>query len=49
MDRFVAENTRLVGENTRLLYDIMKDLKTKDQAEILLLIGFEKAFETIEW
>lgn len=40
---------RFIGENTRLIYDIMHYLSEKNRSGLLLLIDFEKAFDTIEW
>ncbi len=38
-----------MGENTRLLYDIMHYLEVRSLPGMLLLVDFEKAFDTIEW
>jgi len=40
---------RQIGECTRLVSDIITDLKNKNKSGILLLIDFEKAFDSIEW
>ncbi len=40
---------RYIGENTRLVYDIIKYLDENDKTGLLLLIDFEKAFDTVEW
>ena len=40
---------RFIGENTRLVYDIMKYTEDKNIPGLLLLIDFEKAFDTISW
>lgn len=40
---------RFMGENTRLLYDIMHYLEEKNMTGLLLLVDFEKAFDSIEW
>ena len=40
---------RFIGENTRLLYDIMHYLDENDLSGLLLLIDFEKAFDSISW
>jgi hypothetical protein len=37
-----------MGENTRLLYDLMHYLEENDM-DGLLLVDFEKAFVSIEW
>jgi hypothetical protein len=38
-----------MGENTRLLYDLMYYLEENDLDGLLLLMDFEKAFDSIEW
>ena len=40
---------RFIGENTRLLYDLMHYLEENDLEGLLLLADFEKAFDSIEW
>ena len=40
---------RFIGENTRLLYDLMHYLEKNDIEGLLLLVDFEKAFDSIEW
>ena len=40
---------RYIGENTRFLYDLMKITEEKSIPWLLLLIDFEKAFDTVEW
>ena len=40
---------RFIGENTRFLYDLMKITEEKSIPGLLLLIDFEKAFDTVEW
>ena len=40
---------RYIGENTRLLYDIMHQCEIKNLAGILMLIDFEKAFDSVSW
>jgi hypothetical protein len=39
---------RFMSENTRLLYDLMHYLEENDMVG-LLLVDFEKAFDSIEW
>ena len=39
---------RFMGENTRLLYDLMHYLE-ENYMDGLLLVDFEKAFGSIEW
>ena len=40
---------RFIGENTRLLYDLMHYLEENNLDGLLLMIDFEKAFDSIEW
>jgi hypothetical protein len=40
---------RFMGENTQLLYDLMHYLEENDLDGLLLLVDFEKAFDSIEW
>ena len=40
---------RFIGENTRLVYDIIQNLKENNKSGILLLLDFEKAFDSVEW
>ena len=40
---------RFIGENTRLLYDVMKYLEVHQRSGLLFLIDFEKAFDSVEW
>ena len=40
---------RYIGENIRLIQDIMEKLKITKQSGLLLLLDFEKAFDSIEW
>ena len=40
---------RFMGENTRLLYDLMHYLEENDMDGLLLLVDFEKALDSIEW
>jgi len=40
---------RYIGENTRLVYDIIAYLNCQKQTGIILLADFEKAFDTLEW
>ena len=40
---------RYIGENTRLVYDIMDYTECNNIPGLLLLIDFEKAFDTIDW
>ena len=38
-----------MGENLRLLYDLMDYIKHNDIPGLLLLIDFEKAFDSVSW
>jgi len=40
---------RFIGENTRLVYDIMHHLSNVKQKGLIMLINFEKAFDRLEW
>ena len=40
---------RFIGENTRLVYDIMQYTEEKQIAGMILLIDFEKAFDSLSW
>ena len=40
---------RYIGENTRLVYDLMKHTEQKNISGLLLLIDFEKAFDSLSW
>ena len=40
---------RYIGENTRLLYDIMNFTENNKIPGLLLLVDFEKAFDSISW
>lgn len=40
---------RYIGQNKRLLSDIMEYLDAKKTSGLLLLIDFEKAFDSLEW
>ena len=40
---------RYIGENTRLLYDIMQYTEEQHIPGLLLLIDFEKAFDSLSW
>ena len=40
---------RFIGENTRLLYDILKYTEDFDISGLLVLVDFEKAFDSISW
>ena len=38
-----------MAENTRLVYDVIDKLNANNQEGLLLLIDFEKAFDSEEW
>ena len=40
---------RHIGENTRLIYDIMCQTDEEDIPGLLLITDFEKAFDSISW
>ena len=40
---------RFIGENTRLLYDLMQYTLKHKMSGMLLLVDFEKAFDSISW
>ena len=42
-------NGRFIGENTRLIYDIINECETKNLKGLIILIDFEKAFDSISW
>lgn len=42
-------SNRYIGENTRLIYDIMNYTEENNIPGLLLTIDFEKAFDTISW
>ena len=42
-------NGRFIGENTRLVYDVMEYLRINNKSGLLFLIDFEKAFDSVEW
>ena len=53
---FVIGNTqkgflkdRYTGENARLVYDILSTLKFSGSKDLLILLDFEKAFDSLEW
>ena len=40
---------RCISENTRLLYDVIHYTKKRNVSGLLLLIDFEKAFDSVSW
>ena len=40
---------RYIGENIRLVYDIMLELEVQKKKGLIILLDFEKAFDSLEW
>ena len=40
---------RFIGENTRIVYDIMHYLKKNNLHGLLMLVDFQKAFDSVSW
>ena len=40
---------RYIGECTRLIFDLIEKLEEDDIPVLLVLLAFEKAFDTVEW
>ena len=40
---------RCIGENVRLIYDVLFETKNQDIPGMILSIDFEKAFDTVSW
>ena len=40
---------RYIGECTRLIFDLIEKVEEEDIPGLLLLLDFEKAFDTLEW
>ena len=49
MTRQVFIKGRFIGENFRLINSVICYAKEKNIPGLLLFLGFEKAFDTIEW
>ena len=49
MDQTGFIKGRYIGQNIRLLIDILDETKLQEIPGILLLLDFKKAFDTIEW
>ena len=48
-DQIGYMKNRICGENTRLIADVMEFCKIKNSSCIILLVDFEKAFDTVNW
>ena len=48
-DQIGYMKNRFCGENTRLIADVMEFCKIKNSSCIILLVDFEKAFDTVNW
>ena len=42
-------NGRFIGENTRLIYDILDECSYQNSKNLIVLIDFEKAFDSLSW
>ena len=40
---------RFIGENIRLIYDVLFETKNRNLQGFMLSIDFEKAFDTVSW
>ena len=40
---------RYIGENIRLIYDVLFETKKQDIPGMILSVDFEKAFDTVSW
>ena len=55
LPKLIGENqtgfvqNRFIGENTRLTWDILTESKFENSSGLLILIDFEKAFDSISW
>ena len=55
LDELIHENQkgfisgRFIGENIRLIYDVLFETKNRNLQGIILSIDFEKAFDTVSW
>ena len=49
MARKVYFSGRFIGENIRLIYDILFESKQKNIPGLLILIGFQQAFDSLSW
>ena len=49
MDKNLFIQGRSIGNNIRLIYDTLQYTTTQNKPGMLLLVDFEKAFDTISW
>ena len=42
-------NGRFIGENTRLIFDIIEECSHQNSKNLIVLIDFEKAFDSLSW
>ena len=55
LDELIHENQkgfisgRFIGENTRLIYDVLFETKNRNLQGLIISIDFEKAFDTVSW
>ena len=42
-------SNRYMGDNVRLIYDLINYLNTKNEPGLLLCLDFEKAFDSLDW
>jgi hypothetical protein len=49
LDQTVFISGRYIGDNIRLIYDMLQFTEENDIPGLLLLIDFEKAFDSISW
>ena len=40
---------RYIGDNIRLIYDLISYLKKENMPGLLLCLDFEKAFDSVDW
>ena len=48
-DQTVFIKGRFIGENTRLVYDVMQQSDMRNIPGLLLLLDFEKAYDSVSW
>ena len=55
LDDLIHENQKgfisgeFIGENIRLINDVLYETKNRNLQGLILLIDFEKAFDTVSW